>query len=420
MPTRRMTEEGVRRLKAPAGKQVDYFDKVQRGLMLRVSWGGRKTWRAKYYANNKTLTHKLGEYPDLNVKQAREAAETFRTNLNAFLAAKANPPKPIRSFKDVAEEYVKREVDGKLRSAANIKAILKNAVYPTLVDPTLTAGDRGYGETWEASEFTAIRRGAVSRLLDTIEEQRGPRAADVALAVIRKIMNWHATRNDDFTSPIVKGMARSKPAERRGKRILNPDEITTFWIAASKCGVFGAYVQTLLLTAQRRNKVAEMRWDDVSDDGIWTIATEEREKGNAEKLQLPPVIVELLGKQYRVKGNPYVFPAAGKNGKGRGFYCTFSKGKTELDKLMAETLPDIPRWRLHDLRRTARSLMSEADVRPDIAERVLGHAIVGVEAVYDHHKYFAQKAAALVALATLVARIVDPPTANVIAIKRRR
>ena len=50
-------------------------------------------------------------------------------------------------------------------------------------------------------------------------------------------------------------------------------------------------------------------------------------------------------------------------------------------------LPEVPPWRLHDLRRTARSLMSRAGVRPDIAERVLGHAIVGVEGVYDRHSY---------------------------------
>jgi integrase len=69
-------------------------------------------------------------------------------------------------------------------------------------------------------------------------------------------------------------------------------------------------------------------------------------------------------------------------------------------------LPDLPQWQLHDLRRTARSLMSRANVRSEIAERVLGHAIVGVEAVYDLHDYFDQRAEALQALADLVSGIV--------------
>ena len=55
----------------------------------------------------------------------------------------------------------------------------------------------------------------------------------------------------------------------------------------------------------------------------------------------------------------------------------------------------MPQWQLHDLRRTARSLMSRAGVRPDIAERVLGHAISGVEGVYDRHPYRDEKADAL-------------------------
>ncbi len=86
---------------------------------------------------------------------------------------------------------------------------------------------------------------------------------------------------------------------------------------------------------------------------------------------------------------------------------------------MAKSLDDIPPWQIHDLRRTGRSLMARAGVRPDIAERVLGHAIVGVEGVYNRHSYDDERAAALEALATLIDRIVNPPTGNVISITGR-
>lgn len=75
---------------------------------------------------------------------------------------------------------------------------------------------------------------------------------------------------------------------------------------------------------------------------------------------------------------------------------------------------------VHDLRRTARSLMSRAGVRPDIAERVLGHEIPGVEGVYDRHHYAEEKAAALNQLAQLVETIVKPPQDNVVAQRRTR
>jgi integrase len=77
----------------------------------------------------------------------------------------------------------------------------------------------------------------------------------------------------------------------------------------------------------------------------------------------------------------------------------------------------MPRWTLHDLRRTPRSLMSRAGVRPDISERVLGHAITGVEGIYDRHRYDAEKADALHKLAALVDSIVRPRK-NVVAIRR--
>ena len=68
----------------------------------------------------------------------------------------------------------------------------------------------------------------------------------------------------------------------------------------------------------------------------------------------------------------------------------------------------MPQWGLHDLRRTARSLLSRAGVRPDISERVLGHAINGVEGTYDRHQYSQEKAHALNALAALIDGVVHP------------
>lgn len=66
-------------------------------------------------------------------------------------------------------------------------------------------------------------------------------------------------------------------------------------------------------------------------------------------------------------------------------FSTFSHAKRALDAASGVT-----GWRLHDLRRTARSLLSRAEVNPDIAERCLGHALPGVRGVYDRHKYLVE------------------------------
>ena len=92
----------------------------------------------------------------------------------------------------------------------------------------------------------------------------------------------------------------------------------------------------------------------------------------------------------------------------------FSRIKKQLDAKCGVT-----GWTFHDLRRTARSLMSRAGVNADHAERCLGHVIGGVRGTYDRHEYHGEKAHALEALAHQINLIVDPPKANVRQLKRR-
>jgi integrase len=76
-------------------------------------------------------------------------------------------------------------------------------------------------------------------------------------------------------------------------------------------------------------------------------------------------------------------------------------------------------WRLHDLRRTARSLLSRAGVNSDVAEKCLGHSRGDIIERYDQHKYIDEMQRAFEALAALVARVVNPPEGAVIPLRRR-
>jgi integrase len=143
---------------------------------------------------------------------------------------------------------------------------------------------------------------------------------------------------------------------------------------------------------------------------VWTIRTEPREKSNAGVLKLPALALEIIQAQPRFASNDFVF--AGNKA---------AKSLEHRDKLAFDKLSGVAEWRLHDLRRTARSLMSRAGVLSEHAERVLGHVIPGVEGVYDRHKYFDEKADALRKLAALIERIVDPPAAdNVVPLEATR
>jgi hypothetical protein len=78
-----------------------------------------------------------------------------------------------------------------------------------------------------------INRSDIIRLLDRIADENGAPMADHTLAYLRRVMNWHAARSDDFRSPIVRGMARTRPSQRRRQRSLSDDEIRAVWRAAA-------------------------------------------------------------------------------------------------------------------------------------------------------------------------------------------
>jgi integrase len=378
---------------------------MERGLALVmiVSYGGSKTFRVMVYRNGKPVTYKLGTYPTLSVKAARAKAREYWQNPERF-----QEHAETGSFKEIADKWLKRHVQGNgLISAPEIARILAQYVLPK----------------WKDRPFLEIRRREVNDLLDHIADHHGRSQADATLAVIRGIMNWHQTRDEDYTSPIVRGMKRNG-SKKGGERTLSDEEIRALWTAAGECGSFGALVKLLLLTAQRREKVSTMQWEHVVD-GAWTVPHEEREKGTGGVLKLPQLALDIIDSQPRIAGNPYVFPGSARGRRhgsrsGPPAFNSWSQRKAELDKKLAQLCPGMKSWKLHDARRTARSLMARADVRPDVAERVLGHAIPGVEGVYDRHGYLEQKHDALQRLAALVGTILNPPAGKVLRMPKAR
>ena len=388
-----LTDHMIAKLK-PRAKRFTLPDPELRGHYIRVTPTGAKSYVAVARdPAGRQVWATLGGADLLTIDDAREKAREAIKRIKAGLSAFEPPPVEPDSFGAVAENYLTRHVRANgLRSEANIERILQNQVYPM----------------WKDRALEDIRRGDVARLLDTVQDASGPSAADHVLAVVRGVMNWHESRSDDYTSPIARNMRRTDAKARKRARILDDDELRTVWAVAEGNGTFGAIVRLLLLTAQRREKVAAMKFADVTIDGVWNIPTEDREKGNGGALMLPEAALAIIQGQKRIGDNPYVFA-----GRGAGHFNGFSPCKRAFD----EKVGNLPRWTLHDLRRTARSLISRTGVRPDIAERVMGHAIKGVEGVYDRHSYRDEKADALKRLAGLLDTILNQPGENVVPLR---
>jgi integrase len=403
-----LTDNMVTKLK-PGPKRRTLPDPELRGHYIRITPTGAKSYVAVARdPSGRQIWATIGGADVLTVGEARERARSAIQRIKDGHAPFEAPPTKPDSFKAVAENYVERHVKANgLRSQAEIERILNKYIYPA----------------WRDREFAGIRRGDVTKLLDTVQDANGPRQADYVLAIVRGLMNWHASRSDDYISPIARGMRRTDPKSRKRARILDDDEIRTVWKLAEGNGTFGAILRLAVLTAQRREKVATLKWDDVTVDGVWNIPAGDREKGSGGALVLPEAALDIIRAQDRIGENPHVFA-----GRGLGHFKGFSPCKRTFDDKVTtalraaaqergddpEAVEPLPRWTLHDLRRTARSLMARAGVRPDVAERVMGHAIEGVEGVYDRHSYRAEKADALNKLAGLIALILDPPAENVL------
>ena len=261
----------------------------------------------------------------------------------------------VKQVNDVLDEFMTRYVrKQELRTADEIESSLRRHVRPRI-------GTKAINE---------LRRADIVEMLDAIEDKGSAHLADMVLALVRKAFNWWATRDEQFISPIVRGMARTKVGDLSRQRVLTDDEIRHVWkaFAGFHPEAYGRIGRVLMLTGARLNEIAALRWDEI-DDGVFTIPASRHKAKTNHTLPILPTVAALIGS--RPKGAEFVFSTQ----KGTTPFSGFSKAKVALDKKINASrkeakLKPIPDWRLHDLRRTARSLMSRAGVTSDIAERV--------------------------------------------------
>jgi integrase len=385
---RQLTDRAIAALRpAPKGQRTLVWDALVPGLAVRVTDRGSKSFVlvTRYPRSPNPTARALGTVGALGLADARDRAREWHKLIAAGTdPAHARASAAANTLSAICNDFLTRE-GAKLRTADWSRGILARLVYPTL-------GSR---------PISALRRTDIVALLDRIEDDNGPVMADRTLAIIRRVMNWHATRSDDFRSPIVRGMSRGNGVSR--DRILTDDELRALWHSTE--GVFGMIVRFLLLTAARRSEAAEMEWSEVAGSD-WLLPAARNKTGQDLLRPLSAAAQAILAAQPR---GEWVFSLTGR------------RPLTGIVPLKAaiDAASGVRGWTLHDLRRTARSLMSRAGVSSDHAERCLGHVIGGVRGVYDRHAYREEKRQAFEALAALIARIVDPQP-NVLPLRGQR
>ena len=329
-----LTDRAIAALKAaPLGKRKIVWDALVPGFAVRVTDKGQRSFVlvTRYPGAANPASRAIGSVGAISLEDARARAREWLkligTGVDPTQQTASAAPDTLEA---VCSEYLARD-GAKLRSAEWVRRALERLVYPTL-------GQR---------PIASIRRSDIVRLLDQIEDERGPAMANRTLAILGRVMNWYAGRSDDFSSPIIRGMARRKQVAR--DRILNDDELRAVWRATSPISpgvspVFAAFVRFLLLTSARRNEAAGMRWSEIAE-GTWVLPAQRNKTGVELARPLSVAAKEIIEGLPRLCD--FVFSRNGQAAMG---------GIAEL-KYRLDQASGVSGWRLHDLRRTSRTLI---------------------------------------------------------------
>ena len=249
-----------------------------------------------------------------------------------------------------------------------------------------------------ARPASALTHAAVTAVLDKLAGDGKAPIAGRTMAYGRACYGWAVKRRRLVVNPFA-GLPVIQGANPSRDRVLTDAEVGAVWRAAGAMGLpFGPLVRLLLLTAQRREEVAALRWSELSADlSTWTLPGSRAKNGKAHVVHLAEPARAILASVPRIAGQDLVFSVTGTTPP-----SGFSKAKLALDAAIAkrDSRADVAGWRFHDFRRTAVTWLAGAGFPPHVADRLLNHvggSIQGVAAVYQRSEFLAERKAALAA-----------------------
>lgn len=364
-----LTDIVARTAKPIAGTQFTIWDTSLRGFGLRVGCHA-KTWTVMLDSRRRRRVV-IGRYPAMGLQAAR--AEARRVMLSAALNRHqtAVPPTP---FTTALEKFLDLHLSQTRASNAKEKErIMRKHFLPM----------------WRNRLMTEIVREDVTRILDAMMDT--PIMANNTFATVRTFFRWSLRRGYLASSPCEAMLAPAKRVSR--ERVLSVAELARVLSTArspEQVGAFSTIVMLLILTAQRRGEIANLRseWIDRSS-GTITLPRHITKNGYEHVVPVTPYVLELLP-----SAEGLLFPARGSPNRS---YNGWSKGMHGF-----RTSCRIDDFNLHDLRRTAATMMAQLGTPPHIIERILNHvtgstahSITTLGRIYNRHLYLDEMREAL-------------------------
>lgn len=400
----------------PREKRYQQFFRRFPGLGIRVYPSGRKKWvlQSKVWGSENQTLVTLGDFPalsfDMAARLARPHLETMGGGQNPNILKEESKGS---QFGRLVDDYVNLVLP-QLRTGPGTESVLRRewcGMKPVKRKEKVNGRTRTIKEwvpdgapIFRDRPVKFIRKQDIIARLDAIRAERGRHAARAAMCAVRSALGW-AARDARFglsVSPAAGLRDQSvglSERDLRRDRVPSDSEVRAIWRAAGDMGVFGSLVKMLMLTACRRDEIALARWSEIVGDVLVIPASGYKTK-REHRVYLSPDALDILDSlRGRFPDSPFIFSKTGRHG-----WLDFTTTMAALRK--ASNVPD---FRLHDLRRVVRTNLSAMRVPRDVSERVLGHVVGGIEAVYNRYEFEPEQREALNAWAARLAGIVAPP-----------
>jgi integrase len=445
----KLTERKIETLEVERGRKDRLvFDDAQRGLAVRVTASGGRTYLCQYTLHRQKWRIPLGACSAVSLANARDAAAVVMGDV-----AKGRNPAADRKQATAAERA------RRARDRLTLRALIDDwhslhlaGRRPRYAAEAVRALHYAFADALDDAAED-LDRAAVVRLLDALTRHRsrrigtGGKRKGAAItgrtaAYGRAAFAWALKRGVVNTNPFVdlpvpKGIAKRE-------RVLGDDEIREIWQAAEDIAApYGIIIRLLILTGQRRGEVAGMHWGEISEDlTTWTMPGERTKNGVSHVVPLSDLARGLLCRELPEDVDDAKRAIA--EGRARGAlvlpgllgtpFAGWSKSKATLDKAVVDAraeaaaaagtspTPAAP-WSIHDLRRTVATGLQRLGIRLEVTEAVLNHisgSRAGIAGVYQRHEWTTEKRGALDAWAAHVLTIVNGRMAssNVVTLVR--
>jgi integrase len=382
MPTVTLTDRFCSIAKPVGGGRTDYFDGTVRGLTLRVTEHGHRSWCFQYRSprDGKRARATIGTYPATSLAAARGKALEARGHVEAgqdprrVLAGQATAGMTVAALIDA---YLADPERAELRSKKEIERRLRKNVVPVI-------------GTVKLSE---LRRRDVRNVTDAILRRGRKVEATRVFGDVRAAVRW-AVQHEYLDANPLDGM--SKPAEPTPRtRVLSDDEISTLWaglpVALARSAQCQQILKLCLVTGQRVGEVAGMTRSELDLKAReWQLPANRVKNAHRHAVPLSELAIEIIEETAAGKGP--LFPC----GEGSLPPGVVSRAVLRANQ---EGRFGIAPWSAHDLRRTALDNLAKLGVTPHVIAHVANHRSVTKSGVtfahYVQHHYESEKRAAL-------------------------